>query len=83
MKYKDFIESYVGKPVKIGYDCDTGIYTISPTSVDPDKPFNRNDILEVHDDFVVIKKYITGGAPDYPARYSQKAIPIYMIEFAF
>jgi len=81
MKYKDYLASYVGKAVKIDKDYDTGIYTISPASVDPTRPYWRDDILQVHDDFVVVKKDTGGGAPGVPAGYDQEAIPMNLVKF--
>jgi len=76
MKYKDYIESYVGKPVKIYLNIKLGIYTISPARLNPKRPYARDDILEVHDDFVLIQEYLGGYAPP---KYAQWAIPIYRI----
>jgi hypothetical protein len=52
MKYQDYIKSYIGKAVRITENDDSGTYTIT-TRLYPKYPYMRDDILEVHDDFVV------------------------------
>ncbi len=81
MKYHEYIKRFIGKVVKIKRSSDAGIYIISPGKKDKKSPYNRDDILEVHDDFIVIRIFLGGGAPGVPPCYEQEVVPIHLIKF--
>jgi len=81
MKYQDYIKGYIGQPVKIQRHFDSSILTVTPAKVDPSSRCNRCDILEVHEDFVVLQEFIYGGMPGVAPEYKRRVIPLCMIQF--